>query len=250
MPTELSENKVCTGAVPRAGNSADVPGAYEQALRVQQSVINPGGTITVSQFFTGYGEIHGSKVVFYPSDDLFNSKQSYVLCDMHVIEGKHVFGAKKRPIDWRGCTFGLLGLSAEPWARSTLFVDTTMGDVPQILTETSNPEPPFKYHLVTNKDVRPGTYSLEFYFTYFNGQAWKSSGKKVDFKVQTVFERYQVPLAVFGLLASILGLGRAWWTVFFQGAVPMVAPPPATCLPADLGSQFSPPCRKRFMLCT
>ena len=73
---------------------------------------------------------------------------------------------------------------------------------PQILTETKQQEAPIKYHLTTLKNIKPGVYYLDFYFSYFNGDVWRSDCRKVEFKVQNCLERHSVLIGWLALLAT------------------------------------------------
>lgn len=194
---------------PRTGKFAERPGSYEQAIRVLTPVISSGETVEVEQYFTGYGEIKSAKVVFYPSDDFFDSKVSYILNSIkEKTKDVLVFGGNKTRFESTGVTFGLQGFMKEGWEESTLFIDTGDGPAPQVLTETKQDEAPFKYVLTTLRTIKPGTYYLEFYFTYFNGEVWKSSSKKIEFRVQNFFERHDVVIGWLALAATISALAR------------------------------------------
>lgn len=104
--------------------------------------------------------------------------------------------------------FTCKGLKKPNWVCSTQFFDVTTGDLPQIYTETKQVEAPFKYKLNTMKDIRPGNYSLEFVFTYFNGERWVSSTKNINFKVQNFLEKYAISIGVVAGLASVSALIR------------------------------------------
>jgi len=194
---------------PRNGKFAERHGSYEQALRVAKSVISPGDLIDIEQYFTGYGEIKSAKTVFYPSDDVFDKEKSHVLVGVKEKEpGLIVFGGQKKNFENTGITFGLMGIQKEGWDESTLFIDTGDGHPPQVLTETKLDEAPLKYRLTTEKNIKPGIYTIEFCFTYFNGNVWKSSNKSIEFKVQNFFERNDVLIGWIVLAATISALIR------------------------------------------
>lgn len=93
-----------------------------------------------------------------------------------------------------------------------MFLDSRpaeLGFQPQIMTEAVISKAPFEYELVTHDDIKPGKYSLEFHFTYFNGSTWKTSSKKVDFQVQNWFERNEGTVKTVGLILAGIGLARA-----------------------------------------
>jgi hypothetical protein len=195
---------------PRTGKFANKAGSYEQAIRVKTPVINPGDPVEIEQYFTGYGEIRSAKAICYPSGDLFNATDSYVLMSLKENEkGLLVFGGDKQPFKDTGITIDLnAGILHEGWRECTLFFDITQGGTPQLLTETKQDEAPFKYHLLTLKKIKPGNYYIEFYLSYFNGEVWKSSSKKVEFKIQNFFERHDVVLGWLALAVTISALVR------------------------------------------
>ncbi|MEZ9200673.1 hypothetical protein [Shewanella sp. 10N.286.54.B9] len=194
---------------PRKGKFAEKSGSYEQALRIKTPVISPGETIEIEQFFTGYGDIKSAKALFYPSDDVFDKDKSYVLNSIKEKEpGLIVFGGHKKKFDNTGITFSLSGIQKEGWEESTLFIDTGEGEPPQILTETKQDEAPFKYHLTTLNNIKPGRYFIEFCFIYYNGESWKSSSKSAEFKIQNFFERNDTFIGWVALAATISALIR------------------------------------------
>jgi hypothetical protein len=194
---------------PRTGKYSGKFGAYEQALRIKTPVISPGEKIEIEQYFTGYGEIKSAKGVFYPSDDVFDKKKSYVLVGLKEKEKDlFVFGGERKTFTDTGITFSFAGFIKDGWDESTLFVDIGEGEPPQILTETKQDNAPFEYHLETNQNIRPGTYFIEFCFTYYNGNVWCSSSKTAEFKVQSFFERHDTLIGLVALAATISALVR------------------------------------------
>lgn len=61
-----------------------------------------------------------------------------------------------------------------------------------IYTEKKSVYAPLEYHLKTSRKIKPGDYTLEFVFTYFNGKKWCSSVRTIQFRVQNILERYQI----------------------------------------------------------
>jgi len=64
---------------PRNGENAEKAGAYEQCLKLITPVIHPGDIIEIEQYFTGYGEISGAKIAFYPSSEIFDRDNSHII---------------------------------------------------------------------------------------------------------------------------------------------------------------------------
>ncbi|MEZ9739850.1 hypothetical protein AB4283_19990 [Vibrio splendidus] len=194
---------------PRMGAFASSDGSYEQVLRLLTPVVDPGDEVIVEQLFTGYGEIKHAKLTFYPNDDAFFPDKSYILNGLYEKEENlFVFGKDKHKFENTGVTFGFGGMKADSWDESTLFFDVGGEESLQILTETKQIEAPFKYVLCTKNNLKPGTYSLEYYFTYFNGTSWKSSTRKIDFKVRNFLERHDVLIGYIAIAASLSALVR------------------------------------------
>lgn len=201
---------------PRHGPEADKTGSYEQVFMLHNPVIQPGDTLRLQQFVTGYGDIRYAKLVFYPPPEIFNSERSFVINGFRDEGGKLAWGGKKQPVHSKGFTSFLAGVGSDKhhagWHVHTMFFDVHApepGMQPQIATETSQEYAPFDYQLVTNQDILPGKYSLEFHLTYFNGAAWKTSSKKVDFSVQNWYERNEGFVKTIGLFLAGVGVVRA-----------------------------------------
>lgn len=196
---------------PRMGAYAEKDGSYEQVVVIRNAVISPGDKIIIEQLFTGYGKIYRPKISFFPSVDVYDSATSHVRMGLGRQEDGHWrFGEQIIAIESAGLNFSLTGMSDRRWDDSTFFFDVTsdIDRTPMILTETRTQYAPVHYELTTKKKIKPGKYTLEFYFTYFNGSSWKTSGKKVDFQVQNFFERNEMAVKWIGIVGAILGFGK------------------------------------------
>lgn len=201
---------------PRTGKYADKRGSYEQVLRVKTAVIKPGEPIQIEQFFTGYGEIKSSKVIFYPSDSIIDLKGSYMVADLKWTPdendpdgGKYIqFGGEKIDITSdNGMQFVLQGIKKDVWEESTLFVDVRQDDFPPLFTEGSRGGfAPFTYYLKTVDNIRPGKHVLDFYFIYYNGENWEKSNKSVEIKVQNIIERHEIFIWYLALITTVFAL--------------------------------------------
>lgn len=199
---------------PRMGLNASDEGAYEQVIKLVNPVINPGDTLEVEQFFTGYGSITGVKLGFFPNVDVFVSEGSNMISGLYEKSSEeYAFGGHVQPFDNTGLHINLTGsgIKMEAWneeEKPTLFCDVSDNETPQIMTEMKLENPPVKYVLKTNKKIRPGMYSLEFYFTYHNGTSWKVSTRKAEFKIRNFLERHDVLIGGVAILASVSALVR------------------------------------------
>jgi hypothetical protein len=189
---------------PRRGSFADRRGNYELAVLLHKPVLDPGDTVRIEVFFTGYGEIASPKLTFYPSDDVFDYNTSIVHFGMQI-DGNYLrFGGDQSHIDGSGSTFILTG-GPKPahWKESTLFFDATDESQPQIATEKRLGQAPIDFNLVTKKTTRPGTYNLRFVFTYFDGTEWRSSAQDSQFTIRSLLQRNEGKVVLVGFLAAV-----------------------------------------------
>lgn len=221
----MTEAHLSIDSTPRPRPHGADAGSYEQAIRVRRQVLDPGDFLEVEQYFTGYGEITDARFKFFPSTDLFDAKQSTITSGLKQIGSKEFgWGRKTESLatlagttashaDASDLHIELGGLMLPAWKETTSFFD--MGGA--LATERKIGSAPIQYKLLVRKDVEPGRHYLEFYFTYFDGQKWRTSTgtKKVEFTVRNIFERHQRLIATIGLIGSILGIVRVAVT-FFQ----------------------------------
>ena len=189
-----------------SAENCDAVGSYSLITVIKNPVINPGDTVAIDQYISGYGAGSGVKVVYYPSLEIFDQEKSYVS-----------FGPKvngDNPVTWGGSygkpdanggtlTFGPMYRTAA--GRLVTFCDADAGSGRNnIITEIQlDGKPPFHYLLKTKENTKSGSYKISFIFTYFNGENWNSSIETVDFKVQNSFERYSTTLSILAALALI-----------------------------------------------
>lgn len=182
-------------------------GHYDIAIRLLNPVIKKGDTLNVEIYITGYGQISGAKLVFYPSSDLFQISTSKVSYDIYSKEGKLYHGNTESFISRNGTTLPLTG-GQEPQDDNelpTIFVDILDSGY-QISTEVRSGKAPIEFNLHTLKSVKPGQYSLDFYFTYFNGSEWSGSQQSVSFTIQNILQRHEniaASLAAFAAIVTI-----------------------------------------------
>ena len=72
--------------LPQNTRFAKQPGEYRLAIRVSQAEIDPGGEVNLEIFITGYGEIRGAKLVFYPPQYFIDTHRSTVIADLKAGE--------------------------------------------------------------------------------------------------------------------------------------------------------------------
>jgi len=85
----------------REGKFAEKPGQYEIAVRLSDTLMNPGSELIIEVYFSGYGEISQPAMKFYPSSDFFEPSESEAIFGTKKEErsGKTFFGAKKAKVD-------------------------------------------------------------------------------------------------------------------------------------------------------
>ena len=81
---------------PRTGPHALCPGEYRLAYRAVQAEINPGDMLQIEIYVTGYGEISGAKLAFYPPTYFIKPGNSRLRHGMERGDAKRV-GADEEP---------------------------------------------------------------------------------------------------------------------------------------------------------
>jgi hypothetical protein len=190
---------------PRNAESGEAPGAYRVIVRTKSAVLDPGEDLSISVFFSGYGEIGESKLVFFPSPGVFSSKESRARHSFGQFpDGVYGMGINENVgIDDAGFSINFSGVQAAGWKRSTLFFDTIQGTVPIVATERVAPHAPLEVDLRIKMGARPGPYTISFCFTYFDSQSWQSEVVTIPFTVRTVWQRREGHIATVAYIAAI-----------------------------------------------
>jgi len=68
------------GRPPLAQEFGSKPGAYDLVIRASQPIVDPGDKLQVEVYISGYGVIHGARMVSYPSPSVFSLSDSHVNC--------------------------------------------------------------------------------------------------------------------------------------------------------------------------
>jgi hypothetical protein len=194
---------------PMTGLNADSPGNFELISRTSNTVIDPGDEIEIDIFITGYGQIKGGKLAFFPSGKILDVTKSKVHSDLGKNGDEIIWGVKENYLNSQNTVIGLGGMQYENWQESTMFFDAASGKTPVISTESilSNYKPPFQFNLKTLDNINPGNYNLNFTFTYHNSVEWKSSNLSVAFTVRNILQRNESLIswiAFFGVVVSII----------------------------------------------
>lgn len=200
-------------AMPQEGRNFASPGAYQLASKIKSSVVDPGGDLIFEQYITGYGSVGASKIFSFMSD-VFDVTKSTCQHSLGVKGGKLYFGKITSALPGSGFHCGIEGIKNLDWKASTSYFDIGNGDCPAIIMETKQDSAPFNFSLRIKNNALPGDYSIDFYFTYFNGEKWICNKEQVKFKVRSFLERHAAKLSWFGIMATIFSLTIATIKLF------------------------------------
>src|SRR3990172_5537313 len=64
MILALLQKNIC-----RSGKYANAPGKYELAVKILNQIVQPGDTLNLEIYITGYGQITGAKFIFFPTSE-------------------------------------------------------------------------------------------------------------------------------------------------------------------------------------
>jgi hypothetical protein len=172
---------------PRRARNAERPGDYRLAIRSRDVEAEPGAEIHVELYMTGYGEIQGSKLAFYPPPYFIDEDRSVVISDVEKVPAKQKdhyivrFGGQtQRLSDVTSSEAGLVwtwrGIKLDRWEDHTHYFDlSAFRDPPpaepvnEIATEHKITHAPLELRLRVKENAPPGNHSLRFFLTYFNG---------------------------------------------------------------------------------
>lgn len=195
---------------PRMGKYAEEIGAYHLASRVFSKTVNSGDIFELEQYITGYGEIRTPKIQCYISSEIFDREESSIINSIKKENGIISFGNQSDKIGEDGFTCHLSGVQVDKWDEPTLFFDLNGNSdgSKSIFTEARAINAPFHYKLKLKDDVKPGDYSIDFYFTYYDGHRWQCSKESVDLKVRNFFEKNAKVISSLAILATSLSIIR------------------------------------------
>lgn len=207
----LTLDEISESEKPRNGEGYERPGAYNIATVGNLSVADPGAKLKFEQYITGYGEIKGAKIVVFLSPDLIDIKESIIQHSLGGVGNELKFGVGKFPIENNSFAFTFGGMAAKKWKSETMLFDINNSSPPFIATEQFiglDKTAPFTYSIKLRDDIKPGDYSMDFYFTYFNGDKWSCVKEQVKFKVRNIFERYSVWFSLLAVVATLTGIAN------------------------------------------
>lgn len=199
---------------PQNGEFADKPGNYEVIYTLRNQIIDPGDVVDVEIYITGYGVIESAKLVYIPSVDLFDPVESEIRTGLEMKDSKITYGGQIRKIDKIGMFLSFYGLKYPKWKKSSYFFDLNDAPAPMISTEYRASEAPIHLILKTDRHTKPGNYSLNLGFTYFNGTEWKGSTSLVTFSVSNVLQRKEGLIVWIGVIAAIVSIVASFVDIF------------------------------------
>jgi len=203
-----------SGKSPREFQFADKFGNYGLVARTSSDIMDPGETLVIELYISGYGSIESSKLIFYPSPGVVDSddKDSYVLFGIHGKKGLGVWGAQRHQLHPDGNAIGFTGGAYKSeWKSPSIFFDI---NETQISTEKKlGGFAPIHINLKTKRKARAGTHSIQFLFTYFDGSNWQTSSNTVQFTIRNFFQRYDRLFLTLGAFATGLAIIIALKTI-------------------------------------
>jgi hypothetical protein len=188
---------------PIAGISTGATGVYCIAIQNLTARINQGKALKFQTFFTGMGQIDRPTMLLTPSSTIFDPDKSIIRNNLSIVdEDSLMIAASNNNFDPKGCNISLSrGEDHDDWELSTFFFDLNPAQkasedeaslvTTQVAIDKKNlTSSPFSFVLKTKKRVKPGFYTIDVLFTYFNGKDWQSDAKVIQFKVLNFFEKY------------------------------------------------------------
>lgn len=203
------------GANPLNYENGHMTGAYRLVSRVSESVLNPGDTLVIDQYITGYGDNSGIKIVTFPSQELFEESESSFRSGLRQNEQGWIQWGHESEFMQNG------GLSTIPSSMKNINWDAPAAifDISEntnfVITERALGHAPFSYRLKLKKNATPGPHYISFNMTYFNGTEWVCQEEKTNFKVNNKFEEHSALLSTLALIALMV-------TIFSDGLVPLI----------------------------
>ncbi|MCK5708527.1 MAG: hypothetical protein KAI43_12835 [Candidatus Aureabacteria bacterium] len=194
--------------LPRKKAFSQKPGSYNLAIRISKPIVDPGEQLQIEIYISGYGIIEASKLACYPSLEVFDVNKSIMRYGLQKVNGEISFGGQKRKISPIGQIISLTGgIQKTGWKKSTMFFDASNNEGWQISTEVNQKGyAPMSLNLTLKDSARPGPQSIQFIFSYFNGETWISSPETAQFTIRNFYQRHEVKVWIIGAIASIMAI--------------------------------------------
>lgn len=205
---------------PRSKEHGEKDGHYDLLTRIDNAVTSPGGKIKIQIFITGYGEIDGAKIIFYPSPEVIDIKKSTITKDLRPVAPPNVptWGGNTHPVSAEAWLIAFTGgWNPGQFKKPSMFFDISKeGNF--ISTEMMQPEPtaPIEVDLHIKKTAKAGTHYLNLGFTYYNGSQWSGSNISIPFTVRNIFQRNELIFSTLGIIATIATIIPLLFTIPFR----------------------------------
>ena len=185
----------------KVGINANRPGTYFLAIQNLTKTIGQGDELMFQTLFTGEGQIDHPRILLKPSEIVFEAERSIIRNNLSIVDDdSFATAASSNNFDPKGCSILLQrGDEHDEWELSTYFFDLNpQAKAAEIAGSFPNPaatvrkltSSPFSFALKSKKRTRPGKYTLDIQFTYFNGREWKSDSKVIQFRVLNFLGKY------------------------------------------------------------
>lgn len=217
-PTAIAQNLtkhiyILPSESPRNAMYAKFPGHYELSARSLNATVNPGESINIEVFITGYGDIKTGKLfTSFPSKFVEEGDQSFSTTNLLVLDNNTKEIYFSGPKMYAAETGIIIRLFDNVDKMVAIFdaglIDNNKKNIKSeiISTEIKIKNAPIELHLKTQNDVLPGNYIIKLYFTYFNGVNWNTSTQNISIEVPSWLKRNEIYLWVFGTILVILSL--------------------------------------------
>ena len=193
---------------PRARSNSEKCGSYTPVSRLSDDAVDPGGTLEIEIFITGYGDIRNPKLAFYFSPSLIDHTKSICYFDIgKKKDGSFFWGPSKHSVDETGTIINFTGgVSPDDgnWLEPTNFFDLDDSDSSPLSTESKlGGAAPVRLSLVMNNRARAGSHNIPFVLSYFDGERWQTSSHTVTVQVRNSLQRYAAVPWVLGVVAGL-----------------------------------------------
>jgi|GEM_PF-4254753 hypothetical protein len=213
---------------PRNKIAFDKPGRYEAVIQLARTEINAGQPLEIAIFFSGYGEISGSKIFFSTAKGVLNPIGSYGMGSLRLNENNSLsIGADKETLSTpESFILSLKGIRMPKWENSSQYIDYSSAQsdsqnieiLPEWRTKSTSTSSgvPIYLHLNTFDSAEAGNYTITLVYTYFNGIEWAGSTQTASFRVRNILERNPLALWIISILGIVTVVGSTIsWTYSF-----------------------------------
>lgn len=196
--------ELVTGEKPRLAEHADSTGMYEVVGQLNQLEFDPGDSIEVSVFFTGYGMIKYAKLFYEVSSTSVFDTLATVKSGLDYLPNRRLFwGGASHQVGKGGIIdVSEMGLSSPVWQEATPFIDFKRNSN-LLVTEFDIEQPPIIFRFKVARNAEPGNYNLSLSFTYFDGKEWQISQQIIRFEISSFVDRHELVIWIIAILGFI-----------------------------------------------